>query len=357
MSVSFRKHIVRFKRFVRGCLFGLSGFAIASAASAQGSLERDNLIIGIGPDWGTSGHAVVAFHKGYFREEGLTKVSLKSFSAGLLQVEALAAGAVDVANTAQGPVLTLSANGIPVVVLASLSEYSDSLAVAIRKSANVTKPEQLKGLKIGVLKGTGSEQLVMNLAKEYKLDRSAIQLVNLAPPEQIASLSTGAIDGVSVWQPWVYLAGQKMPIDVVHTGAHSRFADNAGQERRIDFTRSVLLVSQRFVKSNPKTTDALLRAYAKAQNFIADPANYAEVVKLFSSQHNQSKELNQVILKDYTSTLALDDRYMIDMEAVQDFLAATGRLRKKVSVLDLTYGKPLARIAPELVTIDARWQP
>jgi len=327
------------------------------AASAQPSVERVQLTIAVGPEWGTGGHAVVALNKGFFREEGLTQITLKSFPAGLMQVEALAAGGVDLANPAQGPVISLRSNGVPVVVLSSLAAYQDSLAIAIRRTANMKDALQLEGLKIGVLKGTSAEQMLQTFAARYKVDLSKVQLVNLAPPEQLASLATGAIDGVCVWQPWVHQAGQKLAVDVVHTGARSGLESNRGERVRIDNTRSVLTATERFVRSNPRTTDAVLRAYAKAQAWATDARNYDELVELFSKHHNQDAALNRVLLKEYGSSLALDQAYDADMTAVQEFLTASGRLKNKVQVSSYTYGAPLRKVSESLVSVEAAWKP
>ena len=336
---------------VRSFVFVIAFVTTATAALAQSAPERKELNIGVGPDWGTSGHAVIAFHKGYFKDQGFTQINFKSFAAGLMQVEAMAAGAIDIVNPAQGPILTLRSNGVPVVVLASLAAYHDSLALVVRKTANVRDPKQLEGLKIGTLKGTSAEQMVLAIARQYGVDAAKIQLVNLAPPEQLASLATGAIDGICVWQPWVHQATQKVAVDILHTGATSAFERNKGERRRVDSTRGILASTERFVKANPLTVDALLRAYAAAQTFVSDPKNYAEVVTIFSKHHNQDAELNKVLLKEYSSSLALDDAYLADMNSVQDFLAASGRLRNKVTVQAMTHGAPLAKIDSKLVTI------
>ena len=338
---------------------GLAAVALALAASlafAQAP-EKKELNVGVGADWGTGGHAVIAQHKGYFKEQGFTQVNLKFFAAGVMQVEAMASGALDVSNPAQAPVIAMRANGMPVVVLASLSAYHDSMALAVRKTAKIKDAKQLEGLKIGLLKGTTSEQMMLDLARQYGLDAAKIQIVNLAPPEQLASLATGAIDGICAWQPWIYQASKKAEVDIVHTGATSRFEKNAGERRRVDYTRGILAAPERFVKSNPATVDALLRAYAQAQAFIADPKNYDEMVQIFSKHHNQDVEVNKVILREYTSSVSLDRDYLGDMNAVQDFLASSGRLKSKVSVASFTYGGALSRLDPKLVSIDAQWKP
>jgi ABC-type nitrate/sulfonate/bicarbonate transport system substrate-binding protein len=328
-----------------------------AAARGQGAPEKKEVTMGIGPDWGTSGHAVIAHHKGYFKAEGIDTVNFKVFAAGLVQMEALAAGGIEVAQPAQAPIFTLRAAGVPVVVLASLAAYSDSLAVVTRKAANVKEARDLLGKKIGVFKGSGAEAMMIALFKEYKLDPTKVDLVNLPPPEQLASLATGAIDGICVWQPWVYQASQKTQVDIVHTGAHSHFAANKGKPARIDYTRAVLTTTERFVRANPRLVDALMRAYGKAQAFVADAKNFDETAEIFSKHHNQDLAANKVILKDYKSTLALDAQYLADMNAVQDFLAETGRLRRKIVVEDVTYGGAVAKLSSSLVAIDAKWKP
>jgi ABC-type nitrate/sulfonate/bicarbonate transport system substrate-binding protein len=332
--------------------------ALTMVSAVHAAPERTELTFGIGPgDWGTGGLTVIADQNGYFKEEGFSKINLKTFPAGQLQVEALVAGAVDIVNPAQGPVLTLRSNGFPVVVLASLAQYNDAIGCAVRESLGVKDPKQLEGLKLGVLKGTTAEQMIANLAKHYGVDQSKIQLVNLAPPEQLSSLATGAIDGICVWQPWIQLARQKTPIQVIHTGAHSRFAQNSGETVQIDYTRGIVAAAAQFVKKNPKTIDALMHAYVKAQAFVSDPKNYDKVLAIYTKQFNLDPEVYKTIIKEYHGTLALDKSYVDDMNTIQDFLSATGRLKNRVDVLDITYGEPLRSIDPKLVTVDAKWKP
>jgi NitT/TauT family transport system substrate-binding protein len=324
--------------------------AFAACAGAQGAPEKSEVTIAVGPDWGTGGHAVIALEKGYFAQEGLTKVALKTFPAGLMQVEAMVGGAVDFANPAQGPVISMRSNGVPVVVLSSLSTYDDAIALLVRRSAGVKDPKQLEGMKIGLLKGTSSEQMLIAFAKRYNVDLAKVQMVNLAPPEQLSSLATGAIDGICVWQPWVFLAAQKVPVDILHTGSHSRLAANSGSVAKIDQTRGVLVTTERYAKANPKTVEALMRAYAKAQAYMTDPKNYADAVAAFSKYHNQDTQNNLEILKTYALTLALDDAYLDDMVGVQNFLYDTGRVKSKPAVASFTYAAALNKVAPAIVS-------
>jgi len=336
---------------------GVSSLSGPAIRSARAAVETKRVIIGVGPDWGTGGHAVVALKKGYLAEEGLSEVELKQFPAGLVQLEALAAGGIDVGNPAQAPIFTLRAAGIPIIVLASLASYGDSFGLAVRKSTNVKKPADLEGLKIGVLKGTSAELMLDNVMRHYGVDASKVTTIQLKPPEQLSSLATGAIDGICVWQPWVYQASQKVPIDVLHTGLTSHFPQNDGEHVKVDYTRGVLTTTERFARQNPETVAALVRAYAKAQAFATAPENFGETVEIFSDYFNQNADENRIILAQYRSSIALDADYQEDMDVIEKFLADTGRLRKDVDLAAMTYPAPLKAIDPGLVTVPASWAP
>ncbi|NGM86117.1 ABC transporter substrate-binding protein [Parapusillimonas sp. SGNA-6] len=312
--------------------------------------KSSKVSIGIGADWGTSGHAVIALHKGFLKAEGLN-AELKYFPAGALQAEALAAGAIDVSNPTQAPIISLRAAGFPVVVLSSLTEYRDSHVLLTRADKKVREPQQLEGLKIGLLKGSSIELMMDTLFEHYGVTGSKVEMVNLAPPQAVAGLATGAVDGICVWQPWVHQAMQKIPSEIVHTGAHSRFKSNEGQAVRVDFTRAILTTSEMFVKRNPEVVDALMRAYARAQAFVSDERNFEEMVSIFSDHHKQDPQVNKVILKDPLSTLALDASYVEDINRLQRFLLRTGRIKKEVDLGKLTITGPLSKIDPKWVSI------
>jgi ABC-type nitrate/sulfonate/bicarbonate transport system substrate-binding protein len=327
-----------------------------SVAFADAKPEKSSLAIGIGPDFGTSGSAVIALQKGYFKAQGLDDVELKSFPAGLVQVEALTAGGLDMAMPTQAPILTARANGVPLILFASVAAYNNSLALVIRDGLPVKNPTDLYGLKIGVLKGSGAEMMVNAIIKEYKLDASKIETVNLAPPEQLSSLATAAVDAICVWQPWVYQATQSKA-KIVHTGTQSFFAQNQGQKVIVDWTRGLCCTMERFAKTNPITIDAVVSGLAQAQKFIADDSNFGEVNRIFSKFQNQSEQMNAVVIKTYGPSIALDQRFLNDIDEVQDFLLQSGRQRKKIDVADIIYGAPLEKIDPSLVTIEAKWKP
>jgi ABC-type nitrate/sulfonate/bicarbonate transport system substrate-binding protein len=177
------------------------GLLSPCAASAQEEPEIKELALGFGLDLPFAVH-VVAIEKGWFEEAGFEEVTTRTFTAGALAGEALVAGEIHLWTPGNLPPISMVHNAIPVVVLGidSINLGLDKLVV--RKDANVTEPEDLYGMKIGLLEGSTASLDLANLIAHYGLDAGRIQVVNLAPPEQLASLIAGDVQALLAWEPW-----------------------------------------------------------------------------------------------------------------------------------------------------------
>ncbi len=327
---------------------GLLGFSSAQA------VEKSDVVIGIGQDWGGGAHAIMALEKGYFAEEGL-EVELKSFSAGLVQVEALASRDLDFAIPTQAPVFSLRSAGVPILFLGSTAVWGEALSLAVRKDANIKEASDLVGKKFGVLKGSGSELMFGKILEHYGIDSKQVETVSLKPPEQLSSIISGLIDGVVVWEPWVQQAVDKADAVRIHTGATSHFAGNQGENVVVDWTRSVLTALEPTVQRYPETVDAVLRAMSRAQDFLVDPANADEAIALLSAFHGQDAEMNRKLMPTFEFTMALDERFLDGMNNTLDYLEQVGRIKRRVDVLDYTYVEPLKKVRPDAVTIQSNY--
>lgn len=125
---------------------------------------------------------MVAQEKGFFSDEGLD-VSYKSYAFGKKALEAMFAGEMDIATGAETPVVFNSFVWDDVVVFASFAHsYDDSKAIG-RKERGISKPEELKGKKIGVAAGTSSHFFAHIYLNEHGIDPSAVRMVDFSAPE------------------------------------------------------------------------------------------------------------------------------------------------------------------------------
>lgn len=327
----------------------------ASMAPAQ-DIETDTLSISIGVDLPFLVH-VVAEEKGMFADAGFTDVSFKTFQSGNLAGEALLAGEIQLWTPGNLPPIAMAHNGVPVVVLGSNAVSHGLEKIVVRKDAGVDAPEDLYDVKLGLFVSSTSGALVGNVAKEYGLDASRLQLVNLAPSEAMAAMKNNEIQGIVFWEPWPYIALKEQDTKVVHTGTMSGFAANEGAEIQVSNNRTVWVASQDWVRENPKATEALVGVLVKAQKYVSDPENQDEVLKIFSEFQKQPLDMNQELLSNYTFDAAIDETYVEDMNAITEFLNSTNRIGDAMDPLSFTYSAPLAAADASLVEIEGGWQP
>lgn len=330
--------------------------AVALPASAQDGPELDSLSISIGVDLPFLPH-IVAKEKGWFADAGFETVEFKTFMSGNLAGEALLAGEIQLWTPGNLPPISMAHNGIPVVVLGTNAVSHGLEKIVVRNDAGVETPEDLYDVTLGLLVSSTSGALLGNVAERYGLDMARIRTVNLAPPEAMAAMANNEIQGIIFWEPWPYRAVTEMDAKIVHTGTESRFAANAGERVPVSNNRTVWVASQDFVRENPNATRAIVDVLVKAQNYVNDPANQAEVLKIFSDYQEQPLEMNEALIDNYTFDPTIDESYVEDMNAVAAFLQATNRISDPMDPLSYTYSEPLEAVDPSLVKVEGEWQP
>lgn len=322
---------------------------------AQARPEISKLGIGFGLDPVFAPH-IVAMQKGWLREAGFTEITTPSFTSGALAGEALIGGQIHLWTPGNLPPISMANSGVPAVVLGTNCIATKAEQLIVRNDANVSKPEDLYRIKIGLLAGSTASATLHNLAKFYKLDESKLQVVNMPPPEQLAGLTSNNIQALLCWQPWAHNALKLGNTTMLHSGTNSGFAANKGAAAPVSATRSIFVASEEFVRKNPVATRTLMAVLVRGQKYVANPANRAEVLDLVSAQTKQDKSLVEAIWGDYAFNPAFDDAYVADMESMSGYLVASGRIKAPKHPLDYTYSDPVGSADPALVRRAGRWK-
>lgn len=331
------------------------GLAREPQAGPGTGLETRHLVLGFGVDPVFAPH-IMAMEKGWFREAGFQRIETRTFTAGVLAGEALAAGEIHLWTPGNLPPISMRHNGLPIVILGTNTPaYIDRLVV--RADANVQRPSDLYNIRIGLLEGSVASAVLHRLAEYYRLDIRRLQVVNLPPPEQLTSLINNTIQAFIAWNPWPYLAQQRANVKILHTGTVSQFADDSGRRVQTSHTRSVFVTSEQFIRRSPNAARAMMRVLLRAQGYVRDPRNRDEVITTISRFLQQPVEQNRALWDDYSFDPRFDQRYWVDMKVYTDFLAATGRIRNPVDPLEYTYTGYVEEFDPGLVSLRGRWKP
>ncbi len=298
----------------------------------------------------------VALEKGWFEEVGFEKVETKSFTAGALAGEALLAGEIYAWTPGNVPVISMRHNGMPVVVVANLAKAPVEKLV-VHPDAGVENPEDLLNIRIGLLEGSTASAVLNNLAVHYGLDPSALQVVNLPPPEQLTSLTNNEIQAMIVWAPFNYQARDQIGAKFLLDSNVSHFAVDDGAQVSFSHTRTPIVFTEDFIRKYPNTTKAIVAVLLRAQEYVLDPANRDEAIAIHAKRSEQDVEAVKAAWDDFGFDPMIDESYLEDMQNYTDFLASAGRIENPMDPRDYLYTDILKQLKPEYVKVEGNWTP
>jgi ABC-type nitrate/sulfonate/bicarbonate transport system substrate-binding protein len=319
----------------------MTKFAAAIAlAIATGLLPRPaaaestTLSIGTGVDPAFSAF-YVADKLGIFEKNGLD-VDLKTGPSGSAMVGLLNQNQLQAAFGAEQAGVLNSLLDPNVTVIAEGAALQRWFAVV---GKNIPDLEGLKGKKIGVAQGTGSEIFWLTMLDKLGLSAQDYEVVNVDAPEMIAALERGDIDAYSAWEPWVSKGLQAIQDTKI-------VRDNEGIiEGRVYF-----YVNQEWATANPDAAKKFVASLIEATRVInEEPARAIPVVAEFL-------KLDEGLLKGMLPKIRFDVR--LDQQSINNLsigaqqLDAAKRLRGKVDWAKFVAPDLLKSAAPDKVSYE-----
>lgn len=132
---------------------------------------REKVAIGVG-SFLLSAPIIIAREKGFIADEGLD-MTFKQYSFGKKAMEAMFAGEVDIATVAETPIVFNSFIRDDFIVFATfVYSYNDSKVLG-RKDQGVSKPEDLKGKKLGITAKTSTHFFAHIYLAEHGMEENA----------------------------------------------------------------------------------------------------------------------------------------------------------------------------------------
>lgn len=202
---------------------------------------------------------------------------------------------------------------------------------------NVPDMEALKGKRIGVARGSGSEVFWLGLVEKLNLKSSDYRIVQVEAPEMVAALERGDIDAFTSWEPWVTRAVRAIPNTKVIRGQDG-----------IMSPRVYIYVNKDWAEKNKDKGVAFMRALVEATDLIgADVEKSADLVANFL-------KLDRALTKELMGKLRFDVRFddgsVSNFVTIEKQLKDTKKLAKPIVWQDFLYPDLLKAVRPEKVT-------
>ena len=198
------------------------------------------------------------------------RLAWSQFAAAAPLLEALNAGAVDLAFAGDAPTTFAMAAGLQARIIQTVRTTGAGTAIVVPDGSPVREASDLRGRSIATNRGSIGHALVLAVAEAQGWRPSDVKLVNLLPNDAKTALSTGAVDAWCSWGVYVAQArlvdGARVVVDGgrgLLTGLSFLLAsDDAIARRRdalLDFCRR-LAVARRWAEAHRDEYAAVLAA-------------------------------------------------------------------------------------------------
>ena len=297
-------NIARFARVIAAVLPALA-FADLAAAQAPKPVRVGD-VAPIAADW----PHFVATEKGFYKREGVDpQVTFVGNVANTVQQ--LAGGTFDIAVSTFDTAIRAIAKGADAVMIGgSVVKYPYSIMTA----KDVTKVEQLKGKKIILPFNKDLLTIVWNrwVAAHGMNTKDIDQVYDGATPNRFAALTSGTVQASLLGQPFDFKAAEQGYHKLVDLGAYGK-----------EYGFLVILGRPKWMKDNPDTARAYLRALSAAIDWIYDPKNKDEAIVILAKGTKLDKSLAAQTYDYYVSDLKPFSRKLAIPQTIIDSTVKT----------------------------------
>ena len=205
---------------------------------------------------------------------------------------------------------------------------------------NMDSLDGLKGKKVGVAKGTGSEIFWGRVIEKKNLNPADYTIVNVEAPEMMAAIERGDIDGFATWEPW--------PTRTLQGVKGTKILQDAeGIYNNINF----VYMNRGWIEKNKETAVKFMRSLMEANDLIGKdrPAAAQMVAKFLRMPLALATEL----MPKVEFNMTWSDRAVATIKVAEDQLAKGGKLKAPLDYTKYVYPDLVKAVRPENVKITA----
>lgn len=296
-----------------------SGCTTETAKNPTSHVDADVVKVGVIPT-ATTATVYVAQDKGYFEAEGL-KVEMQVIQNAASVAPSVLNGQLQFGTAATPPFLSAVAKNLPLTAIANGANVRDSAetddsALLVGKDSSVTRPKDLEGKTVGV--NALSAMMHITAAAAIKADGGdpdKVTFVAMSFPDMVSSLKRGAVDAVSILEPFYSQSLQEGSKVIGHpfTGSLKR-----------NGTSALFFASESYAGKNPEIVVKFSRALDKASVAVTeDPSLVKDVLKKYGGMSDAA--LQNIKLPGYSSAIDIEA-----LEKMQSIMEENGFLEEGV---------------------------
>lgn len=146
------------------------------------------------------------------------KITWSQYQSGPPMLEAINAGAVDIGGVGNAPPVFAAAAKSAIKIVSGYRAGIEGQAVVVPKDSPLRSPEELRGKKIAVAKGSSAHHHLLAVLNKAGIKWDQVEPQYLQPPDALAALSTGRVDAWAIWDPYTAQAEQQANARILVNG-------------------------------------------------------------------------------------------------------------------------------------------
>lgn len=256
----------------------------SGGSSSGGATNKTDLTVTFGTNSPSTSPLWLAISEGFFKKHGLNVKAVQATSN--VGATAVVSGAADLYYGEATTSFQAVAQGQPLQIVGALRVLNDFKFYSV---PGITSVDQLKGKSVAISAAGDSTELSTRLAfTELNASANDVTLVATGTSSnRLAALISGQLSATLLTEPTATKAREK--------GMHLLL-----DQTTEPFLGSAVTVSKTFAQQNPKTIVSFLESLVDAVNFLQNPANKAECLKVIA-QNTQAKTTDEATVNGYAT--------------------------------------------------------
>ncbi len=300
--------------------------------------KADSIIVGNAQSFECDTLVYIAQEQNYFVQNGLN-VTIMNYTSGMAAVNDVLNGKLDIAATAEFPLVINALKGENISALAGIGKFQLQDLIA-RKDRGIENISDLVGKTIGVPLGTISQFYIGRFLELNGLSLQDINVVNVTPTGAKDAIMNGTVDAVIIWQPYAYDIEDQLGSNAIVWSPQSNQA-----------LYIVEVANNNWINENPAIVTRFIKSLAQAETYYINNPSETEV--MIKHGLNYTDGYMSAVWPNQQISLSLDQSLIISMDDEARWMINNKLTNATVipNFLNYVYLPGLIAVKPDSVTI------
>lgn len=307
--------------------------------TVEENVVDDAIVLGIAHE-SLASLAMIAQHEGFFAQNGVN-VKVKEYASGKLALRGFMAGDVDVATSADIPIVFQSLKRQDFKIISTIGSSDNEPRIIARKDSGINTPADLRGKRVATQKASAVHFFMHVFLLKNGMTTDDIELSYMKGKNLPAALVAGEIDAFSMREPFIGQASETLGADKVVV-----FSEPGLYRKTFN-----LVASKGILRHKPDEVKHIISALMQAESYAAD--NPQQAMQIVATSLGTDAQKIAAIWPDISLKISLDQSLLLGLEDESQWVLSNNlsAATEPPSYLDLIHIDSLKAVNPVMVSL------